>query len=247
VLGGLTYRLGSNADWTSLSGGFGAPTLQTLTGSTAAMITVDPDDEGPLPPELWIGGAFSAAGGRPAGNFARWRLTGAIPVITQAPIPASPCSNTPAQFTLAADGSGAPITYQWRIEDSSPTGWLNMVDGPITASGRFVGTASGAMTPSLTFTPAAETSIVLQCLVSTPCGSIRTAPLPLSTIARCCGSGDFNHDGDLGTDQDILAFFVCLSGNCCATCDSMDFNADGDYGTDQDIEAFFRVLAGGGC
>ncbi len=62
-----------------------------------------------------------------------------------------------------------------------------------------------------------------------------------------CGSADFNHDGDLGTDSDIDAFFACLGGNCCPACDSADFNGDGDLGTDADIEAFFRVLGGGAC
>ncbi len=62
-----------------------------------------------------------------------------------------------------------------------------------------------------------------------------------------CGSADFNHDGDTGTDQDIDAFFACLSGNCCPTCGSADFNGDGDVGTDADIESFFRVLGGGSC
>jgi probable HAF family extracellular repeat protein len=62
-----------------------------------------------------------------------------------------------------------------------------------------------------------------------------------------CGSSDFNHDGDAGTDPDIESFFACLAGHCCPTCDSADFNADGDSGTDADIESFFRVLAGGPC
>ena len=62
-----------------------------------------------------------------------------------------------------------------------------------------------------------------------------------------CGSADFNGDGDTGTDQDIEAFFACLSGACCPTCGSADFNGDGDLGTDQDIESFFRVLGGGSC
>jgi hypothetical protein len=64
---------------------------------------------------------------------------------------------------------------------------------------------------------------------------------------RRCGSADFNHDGDSGTDADIEAFFACLAGNCCAACEPIDFNGDGDAGTDADIEAFFRVLAGGTC
>jgi len=62
-----------------------------------------------------------------------------------------------------------------------------------------------------------------------------------------CGSADFNHDTDSGTDLDIEDFFRCIAGNCCATCDSADFNGDGDTATDADIEAFFRVLAGGSC
>jgi hypothetical protein len=62
-----------------------------------------------------------------------------------------------------------------------------------------------------------------------------------------CGSADFNHDGDIGTDADIQAFFACLGGACCPACDSADFNGDGDIGTDADIEAFFRVLGGGNC
>ncbi len=61
------------------------------------------------------------------------------------------------------------------------------------------------------------------------------------------GHADFNHDGDLGTDADIAAFFACLAGNCCTNCGSVDFNGDGDLGTDADIAAFFRILAGGGC
>jgi hypothetical protein len=64
---------------------------------------------------------------------------------------------------------------------------------------------------------------------------------------RCCGSADFNHDGESGTDADIAAFFACIAGNCCSACGSADFNDDGDVATDADIEAFFRVLAGGSC
>jgi len=66
-------------------------------------------------------------------------------------------------------------------------------------------------------------------------------------LPRPTCSPDFNHDGDVGTDLDIEAFFACMGGNCCPTCDSADFNGDGDTGTDLDIEAFFRVLGGGSC
>ncbi|HYE63322.1 MAG TPA: hypothetical protein VD997_15125 [Phycisphaerales bacterium] len=63
-----------------------------------------------------------------------------------------------------------------------------------------------------------------------------------------CGTSDFNNDGDIGTDQDIEAFFACLGGHCCPTCyPGADFNADGDTGTDADIESFFRALGGQPC
>ncbi len=62
-----------------------------------------------------------------------------------------------------------------------------------------------------------------------------------------CGTSDYNHDGDSGTDLDIEDFFRCLSGDCCTTCYTDDINGDGVGGDDADIEAFFKVLAGGNC
>jgi uncharacterized membrane protein len=69
----------------------------------------------------------------------------------------------------------------------------------------------------------------------------------IAHLGPSCGTADYNHDGDTGTDQDIIDFFNCLAGNCCPTCYTNDFNGDGDAGTDADIEAFFRVLAGQPC
>jgi hypothetical protein len=85
-------------------------------------------------------------------------------------------------------------------------------------------------------------------MIVNTCGSVETVTAHLS-ITPCCGSADFNCDGDVGTDQDIDAFFACLSGLCPAPpCpNSADFNGDGDVGTDQDIDSFFSVLGGGPC
>jgi probable HAF family extracellular repeat protein len=60
-------------------------------------------------------------------------------------------------------------------------------------------------------------------------------------------SADFDHDGAVGTDADIEAFFACLGGSCCALCGTADFNGDGAAGTDADIESFFRALSGAAC
>lgn len=67
------------------------------------------------------------------------------------------------------------------------------------------------------------------------------------TLGPVCTTADYDHDGDVGTDADIEAFFRCLAGNCCSMCYTRDLNDDGDEGTDRDIETFFRVLAGGSC
>jgi len=69
----------------------------------------------------------------------------------------------------------------------------------------------------------------------------------LVRLRPTCGSADFDHDGDVGTDLDIERFFACLAGNCCDTCYTCDFNGDGQSAQDTDIEAFFRVLAGLPC
>src|SRR5262249_21375841 len=76
---------------------------------------------------------------------------------------------------------------------------------------------------------------------------LAVAGIPIPTVPPHCGSADFNHDGDVGTDLDIEAFFACLGRSCCAACDTADFNGDGDTGTDADIESFFRVIAGAPC
>ena len=64
-----------------------------------------------------------------------------------------------------------------------------------------------------------------------------------------CGTADFDCDGAVGTDFDIIGFFDCLAGHCppppCTN--SADFDGNGDFGTDDDIFAFFRILAGGDC
>jgi hypothetical protein len=152
------------------------------------------------------------------------------PSITQQPAPATVLSGQPATFQVAA--SGTALNYQWRKDGG------NLSDG---------GSITGSMTPNLSISPAlAGDAGSYDVVVSNMCFTVPSSAAAL-TVTGHCGSADFNHDGDVGTDNDIEAFFACLSGSCCASCDSADFNGDGDLGTDADIEAFFRVLGGGSC
>jgi hypothetical protein len=224
----------SGGSATFMVSGTGAPTptLQwrkdgtNIPGATGTSLTISPvalADQGAYDCVL------TNTCGSSTSSPATLSVSAPVSIDTQ-PDPQSVAIGGTATFTVAASGT-APLSYQWR-KDS-----LNLTDG---------GHVSGALTSTLTITPAAATDTgSYDCIVSNICGPLASSAAAL-TIGHC-GSADFNHDGDLGTDADIRAFFACLGGDCCATCDSADFNGDGDLGTDADIEAFFRVLGGGPC
>jgi hypothetical protein len=157
------------------------------------------------------------------------------------------CLNGTATLDVSAADA---TTYSWRIASPAPgPGWTILADGPLIVSGQQVATVTGTATPSLHVQSAGvRFTALFRCAAGNPCSSVETDSA-LLTVAVCCGSADFNCDGDTGTDADIEAFFTCLAGVCpAAPCASTaDFNSDGDSGTDADIEAFFRVLAGGDC
>jgi hypothetical protein len=172
--------------------------------------------------ELFAAGSFGVY----AWNGATWRQVQANP--PTADLRASLLADSARLLWMWGDGNGSPL-YSY--------------DG-VSVSVIATITPQGHMFARLGRTP---DSILVASSMSSVGGVV------VNNIARlptaCCGSPDFNGDGDAGTDADIEAFFACLAGFCCPTCDprGADFNADGDTGTDQDIESFFRVLAGGPC
>jgi hypothetical protein len=237
----------SGADWSDVGTGLYHP-LDTSTSTVGAMafMTVDPDSSGPEAPILFIGGDFTHANGVPTEDFAMYRLnTDLIPVLTTQPAPAQGCTGSVLEFHTNDFGIGA--SYQWQVEDPTLAWkWRSITDGDLIVSGQPLGAVTGATTPHLLFSPSAVATTAFRCVVTGPCGATLTRRAT-ATAQSCCGSADFNGDGDFGTDQDIEAFFTCLAGQCCPTCGTSDFNGDSDFGTDQDIEAFFRVLAGQTC
>ncbi|HYE62355.1 MAG TPA: serine hydrolase [Phycisphaerales bacterium] len=148
-----------------------------------------------------------------------------------------------ATFSIIADGSLTNRTYQWQKRQSNGS-WLPVVNSR--------GYVSGAGTDTLRFLETLLGSAgTYRCVVTNDCGTDASASAVLTVTQPPppCGTADFNGDGDIGTDQDIEAFFACIGGHCCSTCyeGGSDFNGDGDSATDQDIESFFRVLGGGAC
>jgi len=144
------------------------------------------------------------------------------------------CTNPPPATNYQSQNV-AVFKFGIRLSDDSPSRLLR-VDSPMAAFGNR-NTSTG------------EREVYWWANFNESMGSLRGTPqvLPASIRVGQCGSPDFNHDGDVGDNADIAAFFNCLAGDCCPTCDSADVDGDGDTGTDADIEAFFRIVAGGSC
>jgi hypothetical protein len=213
-------------------------------GIATDLLEVDPDGDGPMPPELWIAGRFHSAGGLPASNFARWRPAVMPPAITAHPIVPTLCRSLPTAISFQWQSEHA-ASIRWQIEDpaADSLGWRDLFDGHITVNGVVVASVTGTATDEMVVRASRSVPLRLRGSVRTPCATAYTGPVVLNVA----GSADFNGDGEFGTDADVEAFFACLAGNCCALCWSADFDGNGDVGTDADIEAFFRVLAGGAC
>jgi Immunoglobulin I-set domain len=229
----ITSRIAhwNGAAWQPFISGGGNGTNNTV----SALTTLDPDGTGPAAPMVVAAGSLTIAGNHSTPFWDIW--TGAnTPWISQQPDSLTLPCGADAVFTATPGPGSAGLSFQWR------RGNTNLANGP-TGNGS---TVSGATTASLTITDAASAdSGAYDLVVTNTCGSVTSAAATLTV--SCCGSADFDGDGDIGTDADIAAFFECLGGSCCPTCGSPDFNGDGDIGTDADIEAFFRVLAGGTC
>jgi hypothetical protein len=191
-----------------------------------------------------IGGGFTYASSEYSPFVARATIPGSATIVGQ-PANATPCPGGSASFQVglnSGDGQWSIVTYSWYKDG------VLLSDGTSASGSIYSNTHTATLRiDNVTAADAGGFSVT----AGTDCGqtvSSSTAQLSLATTG-CCGSADFNCDGDTGTDADIEAFFACLAGTCpTAPCTSTaDFNGDGDVGTDADIESFFRVLAGDPC
>ncbi len=169
-------------------------------------------------------------------------ISGPATEIDTQPTSTSVCPGEAASFNVQADGT--QLAYRWQYF-VVPNTFVNLPDGQ-----SFVGTASGATTPNLTFTT--DQSRVLRCQVTNACGvvntdavtlTVREANDPVCTGEPVCPecAADYDLDGGV-TGADIGAFFVDFeSGAACA-----DVDLDGGV-TGGDIGAFFVVYEAGGC
>ncbi len=195
--------------------------------------------------DLMVTGQFAHASGQSSAYAARLMGDPPFEVLSQ---PAAP---------TICPGGDATVSYNVQLPWYSPGQFQWYKSGVAIPEGATIhGTVFTHTTYSTLIVSNAQAADAgdLWCTVDNSCGqhlTSNTVPLTIGgpTCPSPCGSADYNCDGDLGTDSDIVAFFSCLSGSCppppCTS--NADFNGDGDIGTDADIEAFFRVLGGGTC
>lgn len=214
----------ATSTWTPLSSG----TDNTV--SALAVLTTG---------DVVAGGTFTHAGGLVGNHLARftpatgaWSAFGAGADGNVLTLFAQPGGGFVAGGSFATIGGIAAS----RIARCDAAGAWTALDGGIH------GLVSGGVPTALQGLPDGDIMVGGDFLMAGPNAARGLARYTFSQTA------DFNHDGDVGTDADIEAFFSCLAGRCCTTCPvSADFDSDSDVGTDQDIEAFFRVLAGAAC
>jgi hypothetical protein len=151
-------------------------------------------------------------------------------VFVQQPAPLHMTQCEIAQLRVQLQVPGPAPAFQW-------------VQGVTPVSGPWF---QNANTPILTVyrPPLSVSGSELRLRVTTPCGGVFFSQAAAVTVDSLA---DFDRDGDIGTDQDIEAFFACIAGECCPGCPNPDINRDGIPGNGPDIQSFFRVLAGGGC
>jgi hypothetical protein len=223
--------------WTSM-GEFTCPN-----GAAVQMIRANPVSAAERP-SLMIGGSFYRATGTSYySGVVNWSsLAPYVAALPPANNPGSTsgiiCRGSTAQLSATVLGTG--LVYRWQRNG------VNLLDGP-SAGGSVLSGVTASTMEIANSSPSDNGAYTLT--VFSPCGNLTTTPVALNVVI-CCGSADFNCDGDVATDADIEAFFACVAGSC-PSCNGQlqtaDFDNDGDSATDADIEAFFRVLAGGSC
>ena len=194
-----------------------------------AFLTVDPDEDGPLPPELWVGGAFTHVAGQPSKNFARMRYTVNPPAFVQFPVDAAGCVGSPLSIPTRVQGASQ---IEWHLKDpAAPGGWRTLTDGPLLLGGIDAGTIEGTGADTLRVLATRDMgALEVRCRLINACHTFTSHEVRLSFCVA-----DFNCSGGMPDDADVDAFFVAWNNGDT----SADINASGGTPDDADVDAFF--------
>jgi hypothetical protein len=184
--------------------------------------------------DILAGGGFSTAGGETSAFIARAAAPTA-PTITAQPQPATACVGQSVGFTVGITGT-APLAFQWRKETVA-------IDTALHPS---------AATSTLVLNPLQPLDAgTYDCIVSSACGAVTTAPATL-TIDTCgCSLADIAGGGAAGQSpdgivdgSDYIAFINSFSTSDVAIDPLADVVPDGII-DGNDFIAFINAFAAG--
>lgn len=152
--------------------------------------------------DLFVGGAFTSAGGAPANRIARWSRSIPAPTVITQPLPVLTAPGGTALFFVNAVGGSvsASPAYQWRRNGVS----ILAQDNP------------SAVTNVLSLSSISESQLGLyDCVITNACGGPSTlsnlVALEFALPEGC--PADFNDDGGID-GADIEAFFLRWENGC---------------------------------
>jgi hypothetical protein len=120
--------------------------------------------------------------------------------VGQQPTDALVSPGTSAMLSVALNpGAGSPVTYRWRRAGAE------LVDG---------GRVTGSTTATLTILNAQPGDLgAYDCVVTTPCGTLTSAPAAIAVAAPSSCNGDSNNDGSV-TFVDITTVLANFGASC---------------------------------
>ncbi len=160
--GGFTTAGGAAANYVARwHGGAWTPVSSGLNATVRTLTSFD-DSDGSLPPALYAGGEFTAAGATASGHVARWGCPpeNEAPSIIIQPESLVPCEGDVAQLTVWATGT-PPLSYQWYKDDELLVGATGQSFTITSAGPGDVGTYDVIVTNSIGSTTSAPATVDL--------------------------------------------------------------------------------------
>ena len=182
-------------------------------GMVQSILPFDPDSSGPAHSGLIAGGS--------TGPVVLALQSYSYPLLDQVPTSLTVYTRETASFSVHCPDT--TVSYAWYRYQPSYGSVLEdyqlLADGPTLTGSVITGSSTGTLTiahasPAHLAWPSVIVSDVTsyRCVITDLCGRTHAVEVALNVLPGSC-TADFNHDGDVGTDQDIEAFFSCLAGH----------------------------------
>jgi trimeric autotransporter adhesin len=214
--------------WSSMIGGLNSP--------VRVMATVPNAGVGQA--ELLLGGSFFYPSlSNPSSMFTGYTFGTPPPTVGSQVLSTSLCTGADAIISVVPTGTG-PFTYQWRKNGVA----IDTLANPTAASANL-----------LLVSVTASDVAVYDCVISTPCGSVTSAPSPLTLLTCACNPSDvaganqsIGADGALKADDIIvhLGWFFASDARADVAGPNQSTAPDTEFTADDIIVFLGRYFAG---